>query len=161
MPLSIVGAWPLKNTYLRFHLWIFYCIVELIIALADLIDVFGDLEAVIMNFVTTGLHTMIILRLIVFYYSKHLAPVIIATKKDMNSDNYETDEEMKIYSRYYASAVFFFKLVMSSACFSTSMYYILPLERYFTATGNLNRKVTMILIFFFKLYEFNETRIIS
>ena len=137
MPLSLVGVWPLKNTYLRFYLWIFYCALQIIMAGADLITVFGDIDLMIMSFVTTSLYSMISMRMIIFHYSKRLAPLIVAVKNDMCPDNYETDEEMQIYFRYYSSAVFFFRIVVSSACCSTCMYFIMPLEQYFTANGKV------------------------
>ena len=148
MPLSIVGVWPLKNTYLRYYLWASYGVLQLIMACADLVTSFGDIESMIMNFVTTSVHSMICVRMIVFHYSKRLTPLIIAVKNDMCPDNYEPDEEMQICYRYYSSAVFLFKIIISGACCTSSMYFILPLEQYFTANGKGHRKVTMVLIFF-------------
>ena len=110
-------------------------------AYADLVTAFGDIELIVMNFVTTSVQSMIFVRMIVFHYSKRLAPLLVAVKNDMYPDNYETDEEMQIYSRYYSSAVLFFRIVVTSTCCTGAMYFIFPLEQYFTANGKVHRNL--------------------
>ena len=135
MPLSFIGVWPLKSTHkkLRFFLWLLYLVLQISMACADLATIFGDIKLMVLNFMITSLGSMMLMRMIVFRYSKRLAPVIAAVKKDMRPDNYETEEEIQIFSHYYSSAVAFFKIVVSSTCCSAVMFFLFPLEQYFTA----------------------------
>ena len=137
MPLSFVGVWPLKSTHLRFSSWLLYVVLQTSMACADLASEFGDIELMVLNLMMTGFASMMLTRMLVFRYSKFLAPVITALQKDMRPDNYETEEETQIFWHYYSSAVAFFKVVVSTTCCSGVMFFIFPLEQYFTA-GNVN-----------------------
>nr|UEN71235.1 olfactory receptor 52 [Gregopimpla kuwanae] len=131
VPLSLVGAWPLSKTYFRFTGWIVYYSVYLIGAYADLASVFGDLELMVLNFVETGLQNMIVVRLLVFRFSKILPILIDAAKKDMRDENWENDEERQIYFHYYSSAMTFFKTFVGCSCCTTVMYSSRPIQEYF------------------------------
>ena len=137
MPLSFVGVWPLKSTHHRFSLWLLYVVLQISMACADLASEFGDIELMVLNLMMTGFASMMLTRMLVFRYSKFLAPVITALQKDMHPGNYETEEEMQIFWHYYSSAVAFFKIVVSTTCCSGVMFFIFPLEQYFTG-GNVN-----------------------
>ena len=130
VPLSFVGVWPLKNTYFRFASWILYLVLHLIMAYADLVAVFGNIELMVLNFSSTSVQSTILVRIIIFRYSKLLAPLVLAVKEDMRPQNYETREEMLIYSRYYSSAVWFFKIAVSSITITGIIYYLMPLQEY-------------------------------
>nr|UEN71258.1 olfactory receptor 75 [Gregopimpla kuwanae] len=113
--------------------WVLYFMVHLSMAYADFVAVFGDLELMILNFMETGLQSMILVRLIVFRSSKILPRIIVAAKEDMRDDNYESEEEKEIYFHYYSSAVSFFKTVTSFACCTTVMYCIKPIQEYYAS----------------------------
>ncbi|RLU27208.1 ObirOr5-R2 [Ooceraea biroi] len=121
---SIGGIWPFKQTYIRFTIYISYFIMYLIMAYADLCDVFGNLELMVMNLVETVAYTMTFTMIWIVRYNNLLKRLINVVKKDMMERKFEDSEEEKIYYNYnYISKIFIYGSIVGMFITVTLLYF--------------------------------------
>ncbi|KAK0093054.1 hypothetical protein PV326_014422 [Microctonus aethiopoides] len=125
--LIIGGIWPLDKTYVRATIWTIYLTLHLIAVYAELLAVFGDLEAMVLSVLESVMQTMVLTKLIVFRHSKILRKLILHIKEDFNDEFYDNDEEKKIYLKYNHLAKLYFKLSMPYIVLGASSYFFRPI----------------------------------
>ncbi|XP_032671371.1 uncharacterized protein LOC116844231 [Odontomachus brunneus] len=106
---SVGGIWPFERTYVRFAIYITYFTLYLIMAYANLWDVLGNLELMVMNLVETVAYSITFPMVWVIRCSGLLKRVIVVVRKDMVERKFEDPEEERIYHYYnYTSKIFLY-----------------------------------------------------
>lgn len=125
---SIGGVWPLDATYWKFYMWTAYFVGHGILAIGDLINVFGNMTLTIANLLETSIDLMVGVKMLVLRHSTLLEKVLNEVQKGANEENYRDQTEMTLYLAYNSVGKIFFKIISPLAFATCFLYHFKPLE---------------------------------
>lgn len=144
--LIIGGIWPLEETYIRATVWTIYLFIHLYMEYAELLSVFGNIDAMVLSVLESVMQSMVFTKLIVFRYSKILRQVINAMINNLTEDNYVNNMEKELYLKYHRMAKLYYKISMSYVVCGATLYYFRPLITMLLTSGKLIFNYKSIII---------------
>nr|QNL14951.1 olfactory receptor 7 [Aulacocentrum confusum] len=150
--LRLTGIWPdyLLSSNIRYALAILYYITFIFMEYCDLIDVFGNLDLMILNLMESICHTIIITRVLMMKFSEKILKVITDINEGVD-DFYTTIEEKQIYIEYYLKGASFYNISVRYGFITATAWYITPLTNYVVA---LMANETAILVIPYRISTF-------
>lgn len=127
--LGLGGVWPLKPTYVRFSIFIIYFSMHLVMGFGNLVDVFGNLELMVMNLMEMMAYSITYAMVCVIRTNALLKDIIVTVKNDltMRERRFENVEEKKIYYEYNYMSKKFLQVSVTSITGSIAVLYLSPL----------------------------------
>nr|QNL15087.1 olfactory receptor 143 [Aulacocentrum confusum] len=101
----------------------------------DLINVFGNLESMILNLMETTLQTIIIIRVLMTKFNNRVLKVLIDIQ--LNDDFYKTIEEKKIRIHYYLIGLSFNRILLRCVSISAIAWYSTPFVNFIIISRKL------------------------
>ncbi|XP_063982308.1 uncharacterized protein LOC135165183 isoform X2 [Diachasmimorpha longicaudata] len=121
------GLWPLDPPGFRYLFFLVPYIITKFFGFLDLIDVFGKLELTIENIAEETLVIVTVSRLLWVKFSP-LLPNLISTVRDgMRAENFDSDEERRLYLEYNVTTKVVVKFVIAMGMAGTIAYHVRPL----------------------------------
>ncbi|XP_046837328.1 odorant receptor 2a-like [Vespa crabro] len=157
---AIGGVWPLKNSsYVRFMIYFTYYITFLVFSYADLFDIIGNLELMVMNMVETIVYTITFTMILVIRFNGSLKGIVENAKENIWKYNFENEEEKIIYNNYHYVSKMFFKISNIGMIITVTLSYIRPLINFATVAAKDNSTDIYILpIRIRTFFELSNTR---
>ncbi|XP_047370183.1 odorant receptor 2a-like [Vespa velutina] len=157
---AIAGVWPSENSsYVRFMIYFTYYITFLVFSYADLFDIIGNLELMVMNMVETIVYTITFTMILVIRFNGSLKSIVENAKENIWKYNFENEEEKIIYNNYHYVSKMFFKVSNIGMIITVTLSYIRPLINFATVTAKDNSTNIYILpIRIHTFFELSNTR---